>query len=354
MMPSWDKNNKMSHRQSWEGAPDKFSSGNMWNFKQEKCDKNYTNEMRLEAKKRGVYIDTHCLENDNQIDDRFVVKYTPYNNVHAREASLFIAYSIQMILIAGQTGLGIKNANDTSAIAIRFAEAGGTGIDRGGLALSFYQKFDEKWNKKEKKIGYTSETKITESWHGPIDGTQVNAARHALWNMLNIHAVGFDITGKLSALGVAATKSAVDLHEANPDALKNKKFIFDPDDYKQSSSNPNRKGCDSNKKPEECALIQADETADLLNNQIGRNLGLKYPQGTSARDLALGMLDQFYIDCLYTIQKIGGKYHVLKTRITKEQYDHMKNVYINEFDESGKKTKEHYTFPLNWNENTVI
>lgn len=353
-MSFWGKTRKINNRQSWEGEPDKFSSGKMWNFKQEKCDKNYTNEMRLEAQKKGVYIDTHCLENDNQIDDRFVTKYTPYNDVRLRYAQLLLWAPKETAIIAGQTGLGIKNANDTSAIAIRFAEAGGTGIDRGGLALSFYQKFDEKWNKKEKKIGYTSETKITTSWHGPLDGTQVNAARHTLWNMLNVHAVSFDFFNRISPLGLGAAKSAVDLHESNPDALKSKKNIFDPDDYKQSSRNPNRKGCDSDKTPEECALIQADETTDLLNNQIGRNLGLKYPQGTSVRDLAIGMLDQFYIDGLYTIQKIGGKYHVLKTKITKEQYDHMKNVYINEFDELGRKTKEHYSFPLNWKENTVI
>lgn len=55
--------------------------------------------------------------------------------------------------------------------------------------------------------------------------------------------------------------------------------------------------------------------------------------------LALSMLDYFYSKGLYTIHKIGGKYHVLRTKITKEQYEHMKNEYINNLDDYGNDLK---------------
>lgn len=56
------------------------------------------------------------------------------------------------------------------------------------------------------------------------------------------------------------------------------------------------------------------------------------------------MLDYFYSKGLYTIHKIGGKYHVLRTKITKEQYEHMKNVYMNEVDELGRKIRKDEDF----------
>lgn len=354
-MPSRENDKKTYCRQPWEGESDRYSAEKMFS---QSCKAKFLSEPELVTEERkqmslapwekgGVYVDDHDLENDNKIDDSWVVKYTPYNNVHVREAQLFMTYSTEMLMLAGQTGLGIKNANDTGGIATRFAEAGGKGSDRpGGLAFSFYQNFDKKW--------YTNPKTSKKTYHGPGDGTENNAARHTLWNMLNVHAVGFDMFGKISPRGLGAAKSVVDLHESNPDALKNKKMIFDPDDYKQSSSNPNdlnRRGCDPVDKPNECALKQADETTDLLNNQIGRNLGLQYPQGTSARDLALGMLDYFYSKGLYTIHKINEKYYVLRTKITKEQYDHMKSFYINQFDEHGKDLFDTNIYPFKWKDN---
>lgn len=48
--------------------------------------------------------------------------------------------------------------------------------------------------------------------------------------------------------------------------------------------------------------LDADQTIDLLNNQIGRSLGNTAPIGM--RDMALRVLEVFYRDGLYTANRV--------------------------------------------------
>jgi RHS repeat-associated protein len=71
----------------------------------------------------------------------------------------------------------------------------------------------------------------------------------------------------------------------------------------------------------------ADQTIDLLNNQIGRQIGINNPNA-SMKELAIQVLDEFKENGLYTIvrQKDGtykkdGKYEIDKTRLTDEEYN---------------------------------
>lgn len=68
------------------------------------------------------------------------------------------------------------------------------------------------------------------------------------------------------------------------------------------------------------SLSSADQTTDLLNNQIGRDIAKNNP-GASANQLAQKTLDYYYDKGLYTVQ--GGKdntYTVVQSKISANQY----------------------------------
>lgn len=78
--------------------------------------------------------------------------------------------------------------------------------------------------------------------------------------------------------------------------------------------------------------MDKDEIVDLLNNQIGTEIGTQYNGPQTAKTLANRMLDEFYRNGFYTVNKItsgenAGKYEIVRTTINKEQYDYMKNEY---------------------------
>jgi hypothetical protein len=116
------------------------------------------------------------------------------------------------------------------------------------------------------------------------EGDQGNAYRHTLWQAI--------LTNEL---GNSQAERIGNSHEHNPNAdLTQRKF--------------------SN-------LLLADQVVDLKNNQIGRKIGREH-KGASNQELALLTLDQFYNDGLWTTVTNKDKtVSIVKTRITKEQYE---------------------------------
>ena len=87
--------------------------------------------------------------------------------------------------------------------------------------------------------------------------------------------------------------------------------------------------------------LDADQTIDLLNNQIGRSLGNTAPIGM--RDMALRVLEVFYRDALYTAkQSEDGSWYIDRTKITQEQYNSLKKFYeiANDFGRSKEEQDE--------------
>jgi len=68
------------------------------------------------------------------------------------------------------------------------------------------------------------------------------------------------------------------------------------------------------------AAKRADQTADLLNNQIGRLIGITNP-GASNQELALKALDYYHHIGLYSTRERNGGVEIEQTRITKETYN---------------------------------
>ena len=116
-----------------------------------------------------------------------------------------------------------------------------------------------------------------------MEGSHINAFRHTLWQA--------SITEKFGA-GIA--KEAGNTHEENPTA-----------NLSQTSFK---------------TLSEADQTIDLLNNQIGRDIGKANPDA-SMQQLAIETLNYFNDNGLYTATKQkDGTYSVNQTKLTPEQY----------------------------------
>lgn len=118
------------------------------------------------------------------------------------------------------------------------------------------------------------------------EGSQVNAFRHTLWQATITAKFGDDIA-----------KQVGDAHEDSP------------------SENLNIRSFTGKN-----AFSQADQTIDLLNNNIGREIGKDNP-GTTMQELATKTLDTFHNDELYTatINK-DSSVIVTKTKLSDEQY----------------------------------
>ncbi len=116
-----------------------------------------------------------------------------------------------------------------------------------------------------------------------MEGSHINAFRHTLWQAA--------ITKEFGA-GVA--KEAGNTHEVNPTA-----------NLKQTSFK---------------TLSEADQTIDLLNNVIGRDIGKANPDA-SMQQLAVETLNYFNDNGLYTATKQkDGSYSITQTKLTPEQY----------------------------------
>ncbi len=140
------------------------------------------------------------------------------------------------------------------------------------------------------------------------EGDQVNAFRHGLWQATITSKFGSDIA-----------KKAGDAHEDNPFVdLSQRKFS----------------GKD--------ALSNADQTIDLLNNQIGREIGKDNPDA-SMKDLAMKTLDYFHENGLFTATtNKDGSVTIGQTKITDDQYKTLASVFqqLNDNALSSKEQEE--------------
>lgn len=136
----------------------------------------------------------------------------------------------------------------------------------------------------------------------PDEGSENGAFRHALWQA----TITSEFTPEIA-------EEAGNAHEKNPNKDLNRRLFF--------------------------KLSEADETADLLNNIIGRSVG-SLNKGRTMKELAFKILDEFYYNGLYTVVKnTSGFYKVIKTPISKEKYEQLKRLY-NETDVNGFTTEE--------------
>ncbi len=89
-------------------------------------------------------------------------------------------------------------------------------------------------------------------------------------------------------------------------------------------------------------IYEADQTVDLLNNFIGRNIG---EDNKNARmdELAILVLDEFKNKGLYTASKnIEGNWIVSKTKLSTEKYNQLKEIYKG-LNENGRTPAEQIT-----------
>lgn len=125
----------------------------------------------------------------------------------------------------------------------------------------------------------------------PLDGgSERGAFRHALWQA--------KITSKYGPLTAWKVGAA---HERNPMADL-QKMEFDN-------------------------LAEADQTADLLNNIIGREIGIQHRDSTM-RGLANQVLETFYRDGLYTATEYeDGKWRIERQPLSRDKYEKAKSVF---------------------------
>lgn len=123
------------------------------------------------------------------------------------------------------------------------------------------------------------------------EGSQVNAFRHVLWQA--------QITAKY---GVGIAKEVGNMHEENPTVATGRNL--------QTSFN---------------TLAKADETVDLLNNIIGRKIGLANPDA-NMQELSILVLNEFKENGLWTASEIFGEegeiigYSISKTQLSSNMH----------------------------------
>ncbi len=123
-------------------------------------------------------------------------------------------------------------------------------------------------------------------------GSYNGAFRHTLWQAV--------ITSKY---GENIAKQAGNSHEKNPSVDLSQRFFTNLDD--------------------------ADQSVDLLNNQIGRKIG-EQNKGASVKELAQLVLSEFATAGLYTTTKINdNKYVITLTKISNLKYTQLQNIFEN-------------------------
>ena len=134
------------------------------------------------------------------------------------------------------------------------------------------------------------------------EGSELGAFRHALWQA--------EITSKYGPLTAWKAGAA---HERNP-MSDLQKMEFDN-------------------------LAEADQTADLLNNIIGREIGIQHGD-SSMRGLANQVLETFYRDGLYTTAEYeDGKWRIERKPLSQDKYEKAKSVFET-IGENGMITKK--------------
>lgn len=122
-------------------------------------------------------------------------------------------------------------------------------------------------------------------------GSSAGAMRHAIWQAAITAEYGFDVA-----------KEVGDAHEQNPGADLSIRVFSD--------------------------INLGDEVVDLLNNEIGRLIGLDN-QGKPMNEIALEVLEIYKSEGLYTMSKNeNGDWEISKTPLSTEQYNALKNIFM--------------------------
>lgn len=178
-------------------------------------------------------------------------------------------------LIAVKIGVYMKGSSNCTTCAIRFA-----------YALNLPEKFKN----------------YTDIHEGDRKGVAdaINAVRHTLWQAV--------ITARY---GIAVAKEAGDAHEDNPYASLN------AIEFRGTN-----------------AFYDADQTIDLLNNRIGREIGRK-SSSDKMHDIAYVVLEEFYQNGLYTAKRTGKySFEIVKERISTAVYNEAIQI-LSTLDEEG-------------------
>lgn len=133
-------------------------------------------------------------------------------------------------------------------------------------------------------------------------GSENGAFRHTLWQA--------EIA---SRFGEATARQVGNAHEIDPGVdLNNRRFNH---------------------------VDNADQTTDLLNNQIGRIIGINNPK-KSTKELALLILEEFRNNGLYVTEKDeDGVWNVKKKRLLEDKYNSLKQIY-NQLNKDGFTKKQ--------------
>ena len=86
------------------------------------------------------------------------------------------------------------------------------------------------------------------------------------------------------------------------------------------------------------SLDDADQTVDLLNNQIGRRIGSQN-KNVNMKDLALQVLEEFKNNGLYTATEKDKVWTVKKTKLSNEKYKQLQSLF-NSLNENGRTPME--------------
>ena len=168
-----------------------------------------------------------------------------------------------------------------STNATRFQTSLSDGYDKNGDPLSNWE------GDQSKLLEYEVDFK-TDNEDDRYEGTQSNAFRHALWQSM--------LTNEF---GESTAKKAGDAHEMNSNI-----------DYQQG-------GFDT--------MSEADSYVDQRNNEIGRFIGASN-LGLDANELADKVLDYYYENGLWEVEKIDGKYVPVLKKLPEDQYDELKQA----------------------------
>jgi len=136
------------------------------------------------------------------------------------------------------------------------------------------------------------------------EGSERNAMRHVTWSATITSQFGSDIA-----------KQVGDAYEENPGADLTQRSFTGKD-----------------------AMDQADQTVDLLNNVVGRQIGSDNA-GASVKDLAIATLNEFHDSGLYTATKNkDGSVSIGKIKLTDKEYN-VDLKRINSLDANGFRPK---------------
>lgn len=140
------------------------------------------------------------------------------------------------------------------------------------------------------------------------EGSQVNALRHLIWQATITNKYGEDIALEIG-----------NAHEEQDNAL-------------QRIGNPYRHHYDS--------LTDADQSIDLLNNEIARKLGAS-SNDMSMKEITKKMLDHAHENGLNTVKVHNGKYVIEVQKISDEEYEDALKT-LESLDENGFPPGDQY------------